>query len=121
VRGPAGVWSIAREGLQTIAWSSMAGLLVWRGVTARRVWVRAIGGALLASAVLRLVHLLLTAAPPDYLIAVNARVLASLATIAIVNGLACVYRGADVEERRFAFPAVLWILANTLTLTLFTS
>jgi len=42
-RGAADVWSIAREGMQAIAWAGVGGFLVWQGLSNRRAWVRAIG------------------------------------------------------------------------------
>jgi hypothetical protein len=120
-RGAADTWSMAREALHAIAWSGIAGVLVWHGLVTRRGWVRAIGGVLLIVGVLRLLRLQLAASGPTYLVIANARVVASMAVIAVVYGLAHLYRSADVGERPYRPSAVLMLVANALTLTLLTS
>jgi len=118
-RGAADVWSTAREALQAIAWGGIGSLLVWRGLSNRRGWVRGIGGALLTIALLRVLRLQFTPAETDLVIA-NARALASLVLIGALYGLANVYRRVDVAEARFSPVTVLLMAANLLTLTLLT-
>src|SRR5262249_12027903 len=122
VRGAGNLWSIAREGLQAIAWGGIGGFLVWHGLANRRGWIRAIGGTLLAIGVLRLLRLQFTAAAPSYVVVANARVMASIVVIALIYGLASLYRRIeDVTESRYGPATVLWLVANVLTLTLLTS
>jgi uncharacterized membrane protein len=121
-RGAADVWSMAREGLQAIAWGGIGGFLVWQGLSNRRIWVRAVGGTLLAVGVLRLLLLQFAAAAPSYVVVANARVMASIVMIAIVYGLASLYRQiVDPDDRQSTVATVLWLAANVLTLTLLTS
>ena len=57
-----------------------------------------------------------------YVVVANARVMASLVIVAMLYGLASLYRTADdVMEQRYAPSTVLWLVANALTLTLLTS
>jgi hypothetical protein len=121
-RGAPEVWSVAREGLQAIAWAGIGSFVVWLGLSNRRTWVRALGGALVAVGVLRLLRLQSAAAAPTYVVLTNARVLASLVTIALLYGLAHLYSETpDVAESVFAPAAVLWVAASVVTLTLLTS
>jgi uncharacterized membrane protein len=122
VRGAGNLWSVAREGLHAIAWGGIGGFLVWQGLSNRRGWIRAIGGALLVVGVLRLLRLQFAAAAPSYVVVANARVMASIVMIALVYGLAGLYRRIqDVSEDRYGPATVLWLVANVLTLTLLTS
>jgi uncharacterized membrane protein len=121
-RGAAASWSIAREGLHTIAWAGVGGFLVWLGLSNSVWWSRAIGVCLLAVAVVRLLALQSAGAEPAYIVVANARVLASLVLIALLYGLAAAYRGAgEIFEGRSAPSMILWLAGNVLTLTLFTS
>lgn len=121
-RGAVDVWSIAREGLQAMAWAVVGGFLVWHGLSNRRAWIRSVGGVLLIVATLRLVNAQFAAASAGYVVLVNARVVASLVVVAMFYGLARLYRDtADVAETQFAPHTVLSLIANVLTLTLLTS
>ena len=120
VRGAAHAWSIAREALHAIAWSGVGGFLIWHGLSNGRSWIRAIGGALLTVSVLRLVRVQF-APESTYVAVANVRVMASIVIVAILYGLANLYRTAgDVMEHRYAPSTVLWLVANALTLTLLT-
>ena len=120
VRGAAHTWSIAREALHAIAWSGVGGFLIWHGLSNGRSWIRTIGGALLTVSVLRLVRVQF-APESTYVAVANVRVMASLVIVAILYGLANLYRTADdVMEQRYAPSTVLWLVANALTLTLLT-
>jgi hypothetical protein len=121
-RGAVDVWSIAREGMQSIAWAGVGGFLIWQGLTGRRTWIRTIGGALLAVAIARLLRVQFADAPASYVVIANARVVASVSVVALLYGLARLYQKAgEAYEARYAPHTVLWLLANALTLTLFTS
>ena len=121
-RGASDVWSVAREGLQAIAWAGVGGFLIWQGLSNRRAWIRGIGGALLTVAVLRLLRVQFADASPTYVMVANARVMATSVVIALLYGLARLYQGAsDAIESRYAPSTALWLLANVLTLTLLTS
>jgi len=121
-RGAADVWSIAREGLQAIAWASVGGFLIWRGLSSRRAWVRAIGGAILSIAILRLLRVQFAEALPSDIVVANARVVASVVVVALLYGLARLYRDAgEAIEARYAPHTILRLAANALTLTLLTS
>jgi hypothetical protein len=121
-RGAADVWSIAREGLQAIAWAGVGGFLIWRGLSSRRTWVRAIGGTLLVFAILRLLRVQFAEALPGDIVVANARVMASVVVVALLYGLARLYRDAGgAIETRYAPHTILWLAANALTLTLLTS
>jgi uncharacterized membrane protein len=95
------------------------------------MWCRGIGGALLLVAVLRLLLLHFSDAPLAYVIVANARVMTSIVVIALLYGLADLYKrkapgvssqpGNDPEEGRATPAAVLRLVANALTLTLLTS
>jgi uncharacterized membrane protein len=120
-RGAADVWSMAREGLHAIAWGGIGGFLMWHGLSNRRSLIRAIGGALLVVGVARLLRLQFASAGPAYIVVANARMMASIVMIALLYGLAYLYRnaGSVVEARRAS--GVLWLIANVLTLTLLTT
>jgi uncharacterized membrane protein len=121
-RGAADVWSIAREGLQAIAWAGVGGFLIWRGLSSQRTWIRAIGGALLAVAILRLLRAQFADASPSYVVIANARVIASVFVVALLYGLARLYQAAgETLDTRYAPQTILWLIANALTLTLLTS
>ncbi len=121
-RGAVDVWSIAREGMQSIAWAGVGGFLIWQGLSGRRTWIRAIGGSLLTVAIVRLLRLQFADASSSYVVVANARVIASVAVVALLYGLARLYQNAsDTPEARFTPHTILWLLANALTLTLFTS
>jgi hypothetical protein len=121
-RGAAHVWSIAREGLQAIAWGSIGAFLIWQGLSNGRSWIRAIGGALLMAGVLRLLRLQFSSPESAYVVVANARVMASIVLIVILYGLAGLYRKAnDIIEIRCAPATVLWLAANALTFMLLTS
>jgi len=52
----------------------------------------------------------------------NARVIASVVVVALLYGLARLYRDAgDATDTRYAPHTILWLMANALTLTLLTS
>jgi uncharacterized membrane protein len=121
-RGAADTWSIAREGLQAIVWAGVGGFLIWRGLANRRGWVRSIGGALLAVAIVRLLRVQFAEASPGDVVIANARVVASVVVVALLYGLARLYRDAgETLEARYAPHTILWLLANAVTLTLLTS
>ena len=121
-RGAPDVWSIAREGLQAIAWAGVGSLLIWQGLSNRRAWIRAIGGALLGVGILRLLRVQFADASPSYVVAANGRVVASIVVVAVLYGLARLYQTDDeAVETRYAPSTVLWLMANALTLTLLTS
>lgn len=121
-RGAAAAWSMAREGLHAMAWAGVGAFLIWQGVLKQRASVRAIGGALVGVGVVRLLRVQFGAdALPSAMIA-NARVLSSVTIIAILYGLASVYRRAGrVGEQRISPAALLSLAANALTLTMLTS
>jgi predicted membrane protein DUF2339 len=121
LRGAPESWSISREALHVIAWSGIGGFLIWNGLVNARGWIRAIGATLLVTGVLRLVGLQFAAPGPAYAVVANARVMASIVLIALLYGLAHLYRGADVVERQLAASTILSLVANALTLTLATS
>jgi uncharacterized membrane protein len=121
-RGAAAVWSIAREGLQAIAWAGVGSCLIWHGLSNRHAWIRAIGAALLGAAVVRLLRVQFVEMTSPYVVVANARLMSSIVIIALLYGLACLYRNtSNAEEGRDLPSTVLWLLANALTLTLLTS
>ena len=100
----------------------MGGFLVWLGLSNRRWWIRAIGSWLVGVAALRLLRLQFAGAGPTYLVVANARVMASIVMIALLYGLATLYKSVThVFEGRYAPSTILWLAGNVLTLTLFTS
>jgi hypothetical protein len=120
VRGADYAWSIAREALHAIAWSGVGGFLIWHGLSNGRTWIRTIGGSLLAVSVFRLLQVQF-AHEATHVAVANAQVMASIVIVAVLYGLANLYRTAgDVVEHRYAPTAVLCLVANALTLTLFT-
>lgn len=120
-RGASNLWSVARQGLQSVAWAGTGGFLIWYGLSARRTWCRAIGGSLLIVAVLRLLLLHFADAPAAYVIVANARVMTSIVVIALLYGLAYLYSTVgDPGEGRTSPVAALRLVANALTLTLLT-
>jgi uncharacterized membrane protein len=120
-RGAADAWSIPREGLQVIAWAGVGGFLIWQGLSNRRTWIRAAGGALLAIAILRLLRLQFADVSPGYIVVTNARFIASVIVVALLYGLARLYQGAgEALEARYGPHTILWLMANALTLTLLT-
>jgi uncharacterized membrane protein len=121
-RGAAHIWSMAREGLQAITWAAVASALVWLGITRKRVWIRAIGAALLGGAILRLLRLDLADASATYLVIANPRLIASLFVIACLYGLAYLYgQRHDAVDAVLRPRTMLLVAANALTLALFTS
>lgn len=122
-RGASQVWSVAREGLQSVAWAGIGGFLIWYGLSTRRLWSRGIGAVLLGFAVVRLLRLHFTGPPVAYVILANARVMTSIVVIALLYGLARLYSKDDSEpEEGGRTPATaLRLVANALTLTLLTS
>jgi uncharacterized membrane protein len=132
VRGASSLWSVSRQGLQSVAWAGIGGFLIWYGLSVRRMWCRGIGGALLLVAVTRLLLVHFADAPGAYVIVANARVMTSIVVIAVLYGLAHLYNGDaakdlpdragnDPEEGRAMPATVLRLVANILTLTLLTS
>jgi len=121
-RGAARVWSIAREGLQAIVWSSMGAFLIWTGVERNRRWIRAVGAAVLVAGLARLVALELSPAPVGYTVLINARLIAALIAIAALYGLARVYATHEQPLDAALHPRMLLLFAaNALSLTLLTS
>jgi hypothetical protein len=115
-------WSFTREALHTIAWGGVGGFLVWRGLSNGRLASQAVGGSLVAVAVLRLLQLQLAEPERAYVVVANARVMASIVLIAVLYGLAALYHTVDdVFARRYPASTILWLAGNVLTLTLFTS
>ena len=113
---------MARIGLQAMSWATVGAFLIWHGLSNQRTWVRAVGGTLLGGGLVRLLALQFLGAAPAYIVVANARVMASIEMIALLYGLAFLYRRAgDVVESQFAPATVLWMLANVVTLTLLTS
>jgi uncharacterized membrane protein len=116
------VWSVAREGLQSVAWAGIGGFLIWYGLSTRRLWSRGIGAGLVLVAILRMLRLHFASPPLAYVVVANARVMTSIVVIAVLYGLAYLYRHlGDPEEGRSTPSTVLWLAANALTLTLLTS
>ena len=122
-RGASHVWSVAREGLQSVAWAGIGGFLVWYGLSTRRLWSRGIGAVLLGFAVVRLLRLHFASPPVAYVIVANARVMTSIVVIALLYGLARLYAkdDSDPEEGASTPSTALRLIANALTLTLLTS
>jgi uncharacterized membrane protein len=120
-RGAADAWSIAREGLQAIAWAGVGGFLIWQGLSNRRSWIRAVGGALLGIAVLRLLRVQFAGESPAYVVVANARVMATIVVIALLYGLAYLYQGASHAGEAPYASTILWLIANVMTLTLLTT
>src|SRR6185503_2903082 len=80
------------------------------------------GGFLLIVATLRLANAQFAAAAAGYVVLLNARVVASLVVVALLYGLARLYRATtDVAETQFAPHTVLSLMANVLTLMMLTS
>ena len=50
-RGAADAWSMAREGLKSIAWASVGTVLVWLGLARRQTWLRGLGAGVLVAAI----------------------------------------------------------------------
>jgi predicted membrane protein DUF2339 len=121
-RGAGNVWSMSREALQALAWAGVGGFLVWHGLSIRRAWVRLIGGVLLVAGLLRLLSVQFAAAPAGFIVLANARMVASLAVVLLLYGLARLYRDAeDVVEAQYSPRAVLLLAAHAVTLALLTS
>jgi len=122
-RGASHVWSVAREGLQSVAWAGIGGFLIWYGLSTRRLWSRGIGAVLLGFAVVRLLRLHFASPPVAYVIVANARVMTSIVVIALLYGLARLYAkdDSDPEEGASTPSTALRLIANALTLTLLTS
>jgi uncharacterized membrane protein len=122
-RGASQVWSVAREGLQSVAWAGIGGFLIWYGLSTRRLWSRGIGAVLLGFAVVRLLRLHFAGPSVAYVILANARVMTSVLVIAVLYGLARLYSkdDSDPEEGRRTPAMALRLVANALTLTLLTS
>jgi hypothetical protein len=122
VRGAEGGWSMSREALQTIVWTAMGSLLLRFGLASRRLWIRALAVGILIVGIRRLLFLQWAEAPSGYIVVANARLMASIIVVALLYGLAYIYRGlkepldAELQPR-----TVLLFAANVLSLTLLTS
>lgn len=114
-RGAVPAVSIAHESLQVVAWAAIGSLLLRR---ASFRWDRWIGGAILASAVVRLVRLQLFHVAAGYVILANPRVVAGAITIALLYGLSRADRAARPEGR---LGTALLVAANAMMLALLTS
>jgi uncharacterized membrane protein len=122
VRGAADAWSMGHESLDTITWAAVGSTLVWLGIARRQSWIRGIGFAVIAVAVLRLVRLDLADASQSYVILFNARLIASMFVIALLYGIAFLYRHqSEPLDPAVPLRTVLLIAANALTLLLLTS
>jgi uncharacterized membrane protein len=120
-KGEAQRWSLGREAMLSVTWAGLGGMIVWLGLVRGRFAARVIGWLVLAVAIARLLRLLLSEAPLDYVVLANPRVVASAIVIACLYGLAALY-GRDGGASRFSINArrVLVVGANALTLLLFT-
>jgi uncharacterized membrane protein len=116
---------IARGGLQAIAWAGVGSFLIWRGLLTRGGWMRTLGAAVLALAVVRLLGVQLADPSQAYATAISARVMAAIVVIAVLYGLAHIYRisaeNGDRIDAEYAPHTTLVLLANVVTLTLLTS
>jgi uncharacterized membrane protein len=119
-RGAGAAWSMAREGLQAIAWASIGSSLVWLGLARRYGWMRGIGFGIVAVAIVRLVGLAAENASPTYLVVGNPRFMASAIVVALLYGLAYLYRRQPADEALRPRTALLFV-ANALTLVLLTA
>jgi uncharacterized membrane protein len=121
-RGAAEVWSIAREGLQSIVWAAVGSVIIWMGVNGRQAWIRIVGALVLVIGVTRLVALQFAAAPPDYVVLANVRLMASLIVVAVLFGLERLYHTQDEPLDPALRPrTVLLFAANALVLSFLTS
>src|SRR5262249_7540859 len=88
---PPAMRSILREAVQAILCAAVGSILVAIGLSRGQKWVRGIGFAVVAFAVLRLARLELADATASYVVLVNARVVASLIVIVVLYAIAYLY------------------------------
>jgi uncharacterized membrane protein len=119
-RGASAAWSMARDGLQAIAWASIGSSLVWLGLDRRYGWMRGIGFGIVTVATIRVVVLAAENASPTYLVVGNPRFMASAFVVALLYGLAYLYRRQPADEA-LRPRTVLLFVANALTLVLLTA
>ena len=116
----------------TMAWAAEGAGIVWLGLRERRVWLRAGGLALLATAALRLLELQFSQPPIGQLVLINQRAVCAVFVVGLLYGLAGLYRravdraGAATDMSTSQAPSVhtrpiLLVVANVLTLSWFTS
>jgi uncharacterized membrane protein len=119
-RGAGAAWSTARDGLQAIAWASTGSSLVWLGLARRHAWIRGIGFGIVAVAIVRLVEFAFENTSPTHMIVSNPRFIASVIVVALLYGLAYLYRRQPADQV-LRPRTVLLFLANALTLVLLTA
>lgn len=117
-----GIWWMARNGPQAMAWAATGVAIVWLGLVRRQLWMRALGGALVAIAMALIVLFDFAAVPLTHVVVANSRVIAGAVVIALLYGLARLYRELG-EPGRAAHQvyAALVLAANVLMLLLLTS
>ncbi len=122
VRGATGAWSMARTGLQSMVWTAIGVTIAWLGLVWQQQWMRAVGGLLLTVAIGLVIWLQFARVPLTYVVMANSRVTSVVVVIALLVGLARLYRqyGQPQAATIPAF-AVLVLTANALMLLLLTS
>jgi uncharacterized membrane protein len=116
------MWGPGRDGHRSMVWAVIGVALAWLGLVRQQRWIRVLGGAILGVAIGLIVVFQLVDAPVAYIVIANSRVVAGLVVIALVYGLARLYRtyghpGAATNQ----VYAVLVLIANALMLLLLTS
>jgi uncharacterized membrane protein len=105
-----------------IGWAAEGAAAIWLGSRERRVWLRAGGGVLLAMSILALIALQFDSAYLGQLVFVNRRALAGAFVIAVLVGLAELYRRSP-SDRLGGIPVrdVLIVAANALAILVLTT
>jgi hypothetical protein len=100
-----------------MVWAAAGVAITWLGLVRRQRWMRVIGGVLLTMAIALIVLLQLAGAPLTYVVMANGRVVAGVVVIALLYGLARLYRrygeGGDATHQVYA---ALVLAANAVML-----